>query len=49
MITRYIIQLKRKYYWEDVLTYCDKKQCFVAYQKLLQGGLPVRIVEVFRI
>ena len=47
MKTRYIIQIKRKCYWEDILTYCDKKQCFVSFTKLLKEGCTVRIVEVY--
>ena len=46
MRTKYIIQIKRRYYWEDVLTYNDKRQCFVAYLKLLDEGRNVRIVEL---
>lgn len=46
MRTKYIIQIKRRYYWEEVLTYLDKKACFVSYLKLLNEGRNVRIVEL---
>ena len=45
MKSRYIIQLKRRYYWEDVICYWDKRQCFIAFEKLLKEGRTVRIVE----
>lgn len=46
MRTKYIIQIKRRYYWEDVLSYIDKQQCFVSYLKLLGEGRNVRVVEL---
>lgn len=39
--------MKRRYYWEDVLTFWDKKQCLVTFTKLLNEGRTVRIVEVY--
>ena len=45
MKSRFIIQLKRGYYWEDVLIFWDKKSCFVSYMKLLNEGKQVRLIE----
>lgn len=46
MKTKYIIQIKRRYYWEDLITYLDRRSCFISYLKLLSEGRNVRIVEI---
>ena len=45
MKSKYIIQIKRRFYWEDVLTFYDRKSAFVSYIKLLNEGRLVRLLE----
>lgn len=46
MKIKYVIQIKRRYYWEDILSFYDKKSCFVSYMKLLNDGFNVRVIEI---
>ena len=45
----YILQIKRGYYWEDVLRFFDSKEAFSYQIRLGSQGIRCRIVEVVQI
>lgn len=49
MKKKFILQLKRRFYWEDVLTFYDEKQASLYKLQLINQGLNVRLVEVIYI
>lgn len=49
MKSKYILQIKRRYFWEDVLVFYDKQSAFVYKIKLLSEGINCRLVEVLYI
>lgn len=47
MKTKYIIQIKRGYFWEDVLNFFDEKQALVYQLKLISQGINARVIQIF--
>lgn len=46
MRIKYILQIRRRYFWEDVLTFYSKDKAF-SYLKLVRDeGLNCRLLEV---
>lgn len=46
MKKKYILQIKRGYFWEDVLILYDERQAFNYKLKLVCEGVNCRLVEV---
>ena len=46
MRTKYILQLKRRYFWEDTLVFYDKKEALNYELRLIAQSINCRIVEV---
>ena len=46
MKSKYIIQIKRNYFWEDIFSLRDKVQALSYLDRLRNEGLMVRLLEV---
>ena len=46
MKTKYILQLKRRYFWEDVLVFHDLDTAYRYKLKLVSDGINCRVIEV---
>ena len=49
MKKKFIIQIKRRYFWKDVVSYYNEKEAQIAYCKLILSNIEARIVELYYI
>ena len=47
MKKKFIIQIKRRQFWEDVLAFYDEKQAFSYYLRLRDQDIRCRLLEVY--